>query len=65
MINGCAYCIEMHADVAMKHGESAQALLALGSPGRSRCSSRPGSGVLALDRDEGTLIATRGHDADL
>jgi AhpD family alkylhydroperoxidase len=20
MINGCAYCIEMHADVAMKHG---------------------------------------------
>ncbi|MGU5638814.1 carboxymuconolactone decarboxylase family protein [Aeromonas caviae] len=28
MINGCAYCIEMHADVAMKHGESAQRLLA-------------------------------------
>ena len=29
MINGCAYCIEMHSDVAMKHGESAQRLLAL------------------------------------
>ncbi|MFM5878124.1 carboxymuconolactone decarboxylase family protein [Aeromonas sanarellii] len=28
MINGCAYCIEMHAEVAMKHGESAQRLLA-------------------------------------
>ena len=29
MINGCAYGIEMHSDVAMKHGESAQRLLAL------------------------------------
>ena len=29
MLNGCAYCIEMHAEVAMKHGESPQRLLAL------------------------------------
>ncbi|MFQ2598819.1 carboxymuconolactone decarboxylase family protein [Aeromonas caviae] len=35
MINGCAYCIEMHADVAMKHGESAQRLLALAQLGET------------------------------
>ncbi|MGS3150942.1 carboxymuconolactone decarboxylase family protein [Aeromonas sanarellii] len=48
MINGCAYCIEMHAEVAMKHGESAQRLLALAawreSPGASRRCSMGGSG---------------------
>ena len=32
MLNGCAYCIEMHAEVAMKHGDSPQRLLALAAP---------------------------------
>ena len=59
MINGCAYCIEMHADVAMKHGESAQRLLALAAWQESPLFDARERAVLALT-DEVTLIGERG-----
>ncbi|MEI4933207.1 carboxymuconolactone decarboxylase family protein [Aeromonas caviae] len=59
MINGCAYCIEMHADVAMKHGESAQRLLALAAWQESPLFDVRERAVLALT-DEVTLIADKG-----
>lgn len=59
MINGCAYCIEMHADVAMKHGESAQRLLALAAWQESPLFDARERAVLALT-DEVTLIADKG-----
>ena len=59
MINGCAYCIEMHADVAMKHGESAQRLLALAAWQESPLFDARERAVLALT-DEVTLIADQG-----
>ncbi|MEZ6933987.1 carboxymuconolactone decarboxylase family protein [Aeromonas sp. S19(2024)] len=62
MINGCAYCIEMHADVAMKHGESAQRLLALAAWQESPLFDARERAVLALT-DEVTLIADKGLTA--
>lgn len=59
MINGCAYCIEMHADVAMKHGESAQRLLALAAWQESPLFDARERAVLALT-DEVTSIADQG-----
>lgn len=59
MINGCAYCIEMHSDVAMKHGESAQRLLALAAWQESPLFDARERAVLALT-DEVTLIADKG-----
>ena len=59
MINGCAYCIEMHANVAMKHGESAQRLLALAAWQESPLFDARERAVLALT-DEVTLIADKG-----
>ncbi len=58
-INGCAYCIEMHADVAMKHGESPQRLLALAAWRESPLFNEEERLVLALT-DEVTLIADQG-----
>ena len=59
MLNGCAYCIEMHSDVAMKHGESAQRLLALAAWRESPLFDERERAVLALT-DEVTLIGERG-----
>jgi len=55
MLNGCAYCIEMHAEVAMKHGDSPQRLLALAAWRESPLFDERERAVLALT-DEVTLI---------
>lgn len=59
MINGCAYCIEMHAEVAMKQQESPQRLLALAAWRESPLFDARERAVLALT-DEVTLIAGQG-----
>ena len=59
MLNGCAYCIEMHAEVAMKHGDSPQSLLALAAWRESPLFDERERAVLALT-DEVTLIGERG-----
>ena len=59
MLNGCAYCIEMHAEVAMKHGDSPQRLLALAAWRESPLFGERERAVLALT-DEVTLIADKG-----
>ena len=48
MLNGCAYCIEMHAEVAMKHGDSPQRLLALAAWRESPLFGERERAVLAL-----------------
>ena len=59
MLNGCAYCIEMHAEVAMKRGDSPQRLLALAAWRESPLFDERERAVLALT-DEVTLIGERG-----
>ena len=59
MLNGCAYCIEMHAEVAMKHGDSPKRLLALAAWRESPLFDERERAVLALT-DEVTLIGERG-----
>ena len=59
MINGCAYCIEMHAEVAMQQQESPQRLLALAAWRESPLFDERERAVLALT-DEVTLIADQG-----
>ena len=59
MLNGCAYCIEMHTEVAMKHGDSPQRLLALSAWRESPLFDERERAVLALT-DEVTLIAENG-----
>lgn len=59
MLNGCAYCVEMHAAVAMKQGEGAQRLLALSAWRESPLFDGRERAVLALT-DEVTLIAKEG-----
>ncbi|USV56453.1 carboxymuconolactone decarboxylase family protein [Aeromonas encheleia] len=59
MINGCAYCIQMHAEVAMKQQESPQRLLALSAWRESPLFDERERAVLALT-DEVTLIAGQG-----
>ena len=59
MLNGCAYCIEMHAEVAMKQGDSPQRLLALSAWRESPLFDARERAVLALT-DEVTLIAENG-----
>ncbi|MGL5812403.1 MAG: carboxymuconolactone decarboxylase family protein [Aeromonas sp.] len=59
MINGCAYCIELHAEVAMKQQESPQRLLALAAWRESPLFDERERAVLALT-DEVTLIADQG-----
>ena len=59
MINGCAYCIQMHAEVAMKQQESPQRLLALAAWRESPLFDERERAVLALT-DEVTLIAQQG-----
>ena len=59
MLNGCAYCIEMHAEVAMKHGAAPRPLLALPAWRESPLFDERERAVLALT-DEVTLIGERG-----
>lgn len=59
MINGCAYCIELHAEVAMRQQESPQRLLALAAWRESPLFDERERAVLALT-DEVTLIADQG-----
>ncbi|WP_434663238.1 carboxymuconolactone decarboxylase family protein [Aeromonas sp. NJAU223] len=59
MINGCAYCIEMHGAVALKQQESPQRLLALAAWRESPLFDERERAVLALT-DEVTLIAEQG-----
>jgi AhpD family alkylhydroperoxidase len=59
MINGCAYCIQMHAEVAMQQQESPQRLLALAAWRESPLFDACERAVLALT-DEVTLIAGQG-----
>ena len=59
MLNGGAYCSVMHAEVAMKHGDSPQRLLALAAWRESPLFDERERAVLALT-DEVTLIGERG-----
>ena len=59
MLNGCAYCNEMHAEVAMKHRDSPQRLLPLPAWRESPLFDERERAVLALT-DEVTLIGERG-----
>lgn len=59
MINGCAYCIELHAEAAMKQQESPQQLLALAAWRESPLFDERERAVLDLT-DEVTLIAEEG-----
>lgn len=56
MINNCAYCIEMHGNVAQKHGMTANKLLALAAWQESSLFDETEQAVLALT-DAMTLIA--------
>lgn len=59
MINGCAYCIEMHGAVALQQQENPQRLLALAAWRESPLFDERERAVLALT-DEVTLIAEQG-----
>ncbi|MFM4962192.1 carboxymuconolactone decarboxylase family protein [Aeromonas bivalvium] len=59
MINGCAYCIEMHAEAAMAEQESPQRLLALAAWRESPLFDERERAVLALT-DEVTRIDEQG-----
>ncbi|MFM4702532.1 carboxymuconolactone decarboxylase family protein [Aeromonas bivalvium] len=59
MINGCAYCIEMHAEAAMAERETPQRLLALSAWRESPLFDERERAVLALT-DEVTLIGEQG-----
>ena len=56
-INGCAFCIEMHMDAALKHGERPDRLAALPAWTESPLYSDKERAALAW-LDEVTLIAT-------
>ncbi|MCG7586314.1 carboxymuconolactone decarboxylase family protein [Photobacterium sp. OFAV2-7] len=59
MINKCAYCIQMHAPVALAHNETEQRLLALSAWEESPLFSETERAVLAMT-DEITLISDHG-----
>ena len=58
-INGCAYCIAMHTDAALKHGESQERLFALAAWRESNVFSEQERAVLQLT-DEVTHISEGG-----
>lgn len=58
-INGCAYCIAMHTDVALKHGETQERLFALAAWRESKLFSDQERAVLQLT-DEVTHISEGG-----
>jgi AhpD family alkylhydroperoxidase len=55
-INGCAFCLQMHTDQALRHGEKAERLMALGGWKESPLYSDKERAALAWV-DELTLIA--------
>ena len=55
-LNGCAYCIQMHADIARKQGESEHRIYALSAWQQSSLFSDEESAILALT-DEVTHIS--------
>jgi AhpD family alkylhydroperoxidase len=58
-INGCAYCIEMHTDIAMKEGESQKKLFAVAAWKESPLFTERERAALAMT-DEITLISKQG-----
>lgn len=58
-INSCAYCIQMHTEVALKHGETAQRIFALSAWKESPLFDEKERAVLALT-EEVTLISVNG-----
>lgn len=59
MINKCAYCIQMHAPVALKHNETEQRLLALSAWEESPLFTETERAVLAMT-DEITQVSEHG-----
>jgi AhpD family alkylhydroperoxidase len=57
-INGCAYCLEMHTDQALRHGEKVERLTALGGWHESPLYTDKERAALAWT-DEVTLIADK------
>ena len=57
-INGCAYCLQMHTDEALRHGETPERMTALGGWHESPLYSDKERAVLAWV-DEVTLIAEK------
>ena len=55
-INGCAYCLEMHTDEALRHGEKVERLTALGGWHESPLYTEKERAALAWT-DEVTLIS--------
>jgi len=58
-INGCAYCIEMHSEEALKSGESTKRLFALNAWWESPLFSEKEQAALIMT-DEITHISTKG-----
>ncbi|OUR65903.1 hypothetical protein A9Q79_02665 [Methylophaga sp. 42_25_T18] len=63
-INGCAYCIQMHAEEARKKGETEQRIYALAAWKESPLFSEIERTVLAVT-EELTLISDRGLSKEL
>ena len=58
-INGCAYCIEMHSDEALKKGETQNRIFALSAWWESPLFSEEEKALLAVT-DEVTCISNKG-----
>ena len=58
-INGCAYCIDMHTQEAMKHGESARRIFAVSAWWESPLFDEKEQVVLKMT-EEVTLISEKG-----
>ena len=58
-INGCAYCIDMHTQEAMKHGESARRIFAVSAWWESPLFDEKEQIVLKMT-EEVTLVADKG-----
>ena len=58
-INGCAYCIQMHTEEALKEGETEQRIFALSTWKESPLFSETEKAILALT-EEVTFISERG-----
>ena len=63
-INGCAYCIQMHTEEALKQGETEQRIFALSAWKESPLFSETERAVLALT-EEVTLISVSGLSSEI
>jgi AhpD family alkylhydroperoxidase len=63
-INGCAYCIQMHAEDALKQGETQRRIFAISAWKESPLFDETERAVLALT-EEVTLISQNGLSADV